>query len=122
MTTELVHVPHEAPPPSGPHLPAARTADVLEAWLAARNPNTVQGYRRDLAGFAGWLGVPSPEAAVELFLNSGQAGANRIALAWRSSLVERGLASATIARRLAALRSMVKVARQSLRRSTSLRM
>jgi integrase/recombinase XerC len=111
MPTELVHVPHEAQPPSGPHLPAARTADVLEAWLSARNPNTVRGYHRDLAGFAAWLGAPSAEAAVEVFLSSGQASANRIALAWRSSLVERGLASATIARRLAALRSMVKVAR-----------
>jgi integrase/recombinase XerC len=108
---ELVHVPQEPDPSNGPHLPAARTADVLEAWLSARNPNTLRGYRRDLAGFAGWLGAPSPEAAVELFLNFGQAAANRIALAWRSSLVERGLASATIARRLAALRSMCKVAR-----------
>jgi integrase/recombinase XerC len=111
MTTELVHVPQETQPSSGPHLPAARTADVLESWLAARNPNTVHGYRRDLAGFAQWLGAPSPEAAVEMFLSSGQAAANRIALAWQSSMVECGLASATIARRLAALRSIVKVAR-----------
>jgi integrase/recombinase XerC len=108
MTTELVPVPHAS---GGPHLPAARTADVLEAWLAARNPNTLRGYRRDLAIFAAWLGARSPEAAVELFLDSGQAGANRIALAWRSSMLEGNLSSATIARRLAALRSMVKVAR-----------
>jgi integrase/recombinase XerC len=120
MTTELVHVPQVAQPSSGPHLPAARTADVLESWLAARNPNTVQGYRRDLAGFARWLGAPTPEAAIELFLSSGQAAANRIALAWKSNLVERGLASATIARRLAALRSMVKVARLIGRVSWSL--
>ncbi|HZW32116.1 MAG TPA: tyrosine-type recombinase/integrase [Isosphaeraceae bacterium] len=116
-TTELVPVPHD---PAGPHLPAARTTDVLEAWLSARNPNTLRGYRRDLAIFAEWLGAPSPEAAVEVFLSSGQAHANRIALAWRASLVERGLATATVCRRLAALRSLVKVARLIGRVSWSL--
>jgi integrase/recombinase XerC len=110
MPTELVRL-DAAHPAEGPHLPAARTADVLEAWLAGRNPRTLEGYRRDLVQFAEWLGAPSADAAVEVFLSSGQAGANRIALAYRASLIERGLASATIARRLAALRSMVKVAR-----------
>jgi integrase/recombinase XerC len=106
----------------GPHagLPAARTADVLEAWLAGRTRDTLRGYRRDLAGFAEWLGAGSPEAAVEILLNSGQASANRIALAYRASLTDRGLASATIARRLAALRSMVRVARLIGRVSWSL--
>jgi integrase/recombinase XerC len=79
--------------------------------LSARNPNTINGYRRDLLQFAEWLGAPSADAAVERFLESGQADANRIALAFRAALVERGLASATVTRRLAALRSMVKVAR-----------
>jgi integrase/recombinase XerC len=108
MTNEIVHVPHQH---AGPHLPAARTTDVLESWLSGRNPRTLEGYRRDLALFADWLGAGSPDAAVELFLSSGPAHANRLALTWRSSMTEGGLASATIARRLAALRSMVKVAR-----------
>ncbi|HZW32981.1 MAG TPA: tyrosine-type recombinase/integrase [Isosphaeraceae bacterium] len=108
MMPDLVHLPHG---PAGPHLPAARSTDVLSSWLASRNPNTLAAYRRDLEQFRAWLGAPSAEAAVERFLASGQAGANRIALAFRVSMAERGLASATIARRLAALRSMCKVAR-----------
>jgi integrase/recombinase XerC len=103
--TELVRLDAAHP------LPAVRTADVLDAWLSARNPNTLRGYRRDLVHFAEWLGAPSADAAVEVFLESGQAAANRLALAFRSALVDRGLATATVARRLAALRSMVKVAR-----------
>jgi integrase/recombinase XerC len=110
MSTELIRL-DAAHPSGGPHLPAARTADVLEAWLAARNPNTLREYRRDLVQFADWLGAPSADAAVEVFLSSGQAGANRIALAYRAALIDRRLAPATVARRLAALRSMVKVAR-----------
>ncbi len=69
-TTELVPVPHD---PAGPHPPRPRTDDVLESWLSARNPHTLRGYRRDLASFAEWLGAPSAESAVEMFLNSGQA-------------------------------------------------
>jgi integrase/recombinase XerC len=110
MSNEIVHVPHD-PASAGPHLPAARTADVLESWLSGRNARTLEGYRRDLALFADWLGAGSPDSAVEALLSSGPAHANPLALAWRSSMTEAGLASATIARRLAALRSMVKVAR-----------
>jgi hypothetical protein len=53
-----------------------------------------------------------PGAAVEAVLSSGPAAANRIALVWRSSLVESGLASETIAHRLFALRSIVEAARR----------
>jgi hypothetical protein len=99
MSTELIRLDAaRTPPGKSPHLPAARTADVLEAWLSARNPRTLEGYRRDLVQFAEWPGAGSADAAVEQFLSSGPAGANRIALAYRAALVDRGLASATIAR------------------------
>src|SRR5262249_28521997 len=42
---------------------------------------------------------------------AGQGGANAAALAWRNDMAARRLAPATIARRLAALRSLVKLAR-----------
>lgn len=103
------------------HLPATRAlegapaipgpGDVIAAWLGGRKPTTLDAYRRDLATFAAFLKCATDAQAVELFLSQGPGPANRIALSYRSHMVERKLASATVARRLAALRSLVKVAR-----------
>ena len=90
----------------------ASVQDILEAWLAGRNPRTLKAYRFDLADFARSSGAPSPAAAVDALL-AGSAGlANRVALAYRADLLRRGLAPATVGRRLSALRSLVKLARQ----------
>jgi integrase/recombinase XerC len=93
-------------------LPAIGTPTVIEAWLRARNQNTLRGYLSDLERFREWLRAPSTAAAVETLLSTGQANANLMVMNYQAALVERGLAGATIARRLAALRSMVKVARK----------
>jgi integrase/recombinase XerC len=85
---------------------------VIEAWLRARNPNTLRGYLSDVERFREWLGATSTAAAVEALLSAGQAAANLMVMNYVAALVERGLAGATIARRLAALRSMVRIARK----------
>ena len=91
--------------------PALVRVDLVGAFLAGRSPRTLDAYRRDLGDFARFLGMPSAEAAAEL-LTSGTAGqGNALALGYKADLVRRELATATIARRLAALRSMVKLAR-----------
>jgi len=86
--------------------------DVVTAWLEGRNPKTLAAYAGDLEDFARFLGARNGEAAVELLLAGGAGQANRIGLGYKAHLTTRQLAAATIARRLAALRSMVKVARQ----------
>ena len=101
-------------------LPAIGTPDVVNAWLRARNPNTLRGYLSDLNTFREWLGATSTAAAVEALLSAGQAGANLMTMNYAAALVERGLAGATIARRLAALRSMCKVSRKIGRTNWSL--
>jgi hypothetical protein len=101
-------------------LPAIGTPDVVNAWLRARNPNTLRGYLSDLNTFREWLGAPSTAAAVEALLSAGQAGANLMTMNYAAALVERGLAGATIARRLASLRSMCKVSRKIGRTNWSL--
>ena len=101
-------------------LPAIGTPDVVNAWLRARNPNTLRGYLSDLNTFREWLGASSTAAAVEALLSAGQAGANLMTMNYAAALVERGLAGATIARRLAALRSMCKVSRKIGRTNWSL--
>jgi integrase/recombinase XerC len=86
--------------------------DIIEAWLSRKNPQTLRAYRADIADFARSAGAPSPGAAVEELLAGSAGQANAIALAYRVDLERRGLRSATIARRLSALRSLVKLARQ----------
>jgi integrase/recombinase XerC len=89
----------------------ATAGEVLEAWLAGRNPRTLRAYAFDLSDFARFAKAPSAEAAVGALFAGGPGLANRRALAYRADLTGRGLASATIARRLSALKSLVKVAR-----------
>jgi integrase/recombinase XerC len=107
MTHDLV--PKRPAPGKVPAI--ASVGDILEAWLAGRNPLTLRAYAFDLADFARFAKAPSAEAAVGALFAGGPGRANRLVLAYRAHLTERGLASATIARRLAALRSLVKLAR-----------
>jgi integrase/recombinase XerC len=115
MSAELVPLSHPAAA-----LPAIGTPTVIDAWLRARNPNTLRGYLSDLERFREWLEAASTAAAVEALLSAGQAAANLMVMNYVGALVERGLASARIARRLAALRSMVKIARKIGRTNWSL--
>lgn len=107
MSTELVPTIIEPKPPALPGL-----GDFLSAFLAGRNPRTLRAYAADLADFARFVRVPEAWAAVELLLSRNAGHANALALAYKADLMGRELAAATIARRLAALRSMVKLARQ----------
>jgi integrase/recombinase XerC len=93
-------------------LPATfSSADVIDAWLKGRSPRTLEAYVGDLEDFARFLKVANSAAAVDALLAVGHGAANRIALGYRAELQRRELAPATVARRLAAIRSMIKVAR-----------
>lgn len=97
-------------------LPAVRKSSprkrsLIEIWLAGRSPQTLRAYAGDLESFGSFVGVPAAEAAERLItLASGEA--HELVLAFRVHLEELELAPATIARRLAALRSLVKLAKQ----------
>ena len=78
----LVPRPDSSAPP-----PACTVNDVLEAWLAGRNPNTLKGYAFDLKDFARFLKIKAADAAVEMLLAAGPGQGNRIALAYRPHLV-----------------------------------
>jgi integrase/recombinase XerC len=80
------------------------------AFLAGRNAWTLDAYRRDLEDFRAFLGVGTAAEAGRLLISATQGDANAIAYAYRSLLIERGLQAATINRRLAALRSLVRLA------------
>jgi integrase/recombinase XerC len=91
--------------------PPSHVERLLSAFLSGRNARTRRAYGQDLADFAIFAGAASLAEAAERLLAHGHGAANELALRYKADLVERGLASATINRRLAALRSLVKAGR-----------
>jgi integrase/recombinase XerC len=84
---------------------------LLALFLAGRSSKTLIAYRCDLKHFRAFIGALTPEDAVRQLLGSGQGEGHALVLRYRAALIESGLSSATINRRLAALRSLVKLAR-----------
>ena len=108
MTADLVPLPHPAA-----LLPAEAAGSLVEEFLRAKSRSTQVAYARDLERFARWL-VPAaelPELPLLRFLDQPAGAANRAALAYRTALTGQGLAAATVARRIAAVKSWVKFAR-----------
>jgi integrase/recombinase XerC len=102
---------------------ARRVVDLTDAWLAGRNEKTKRGYLSDLNDFARWLGEKETHAAVERLLQMGPGKANQTVMLYIAAMKERKpsnraaadderLSSATISRRVAALRSMIKIGRR----------
>jgi len=108
--------------------------DLMQHWLDGRDPATIAGYRADLADLAAFLrgadGRPlvppaarrTPEQAAQAARVAiaaltatgnarGPGKANALVLAYRASLIGRGVAPRTINRRMSAIRSMLKVGR-----------
>jgi integrase/recombinase XerC len=96
--------------PAGPPAPVVEV-DLMAAFLSGRNRRTLRAYAGDLTDFARFIGQATAATAVEFLVSLPPGQANAAALAYRAHLLDRRLSSATIARRLAALRSMVKLAR-----------
>lgn len=91
--------------------PSDAARRLVAAFLSGRNAATIRAYSADLADFAAFIDAPDLNAAAAKLLGNGHGEANHLGLAWKSHMVERGLAAATINRRLAALRSLVKLGR-----------
>ena len=106
-----------------PHLPsptaalasaleaAAASVPLYDAVLNGRNALTLKAYQADFRCFAGFVGADGPAAALDALVSLSAGTANAVAHSYRAHLVARGLAPATVARRLAALRSATKLAR-----------
>jgi integrase/recombinase XerC len=84
---------------------------LLKAFLSGRSPRTIEAYSRDLEDFRTFTGAPDVDGAARWLLSRGPGGANALALEYRAHLLDRGLQPATVNRRLASLRSLVKLAR-----------
>ncbi len=84
---------------------------LVDAFLSGRSERTIRAYRQDLFDFRGFTQEQTLLAAVGRLLLSGHGEANALVSAYKSALMARGLSASTINRRLAALRSVVKLAR-----------
>lgn len=84
--------------------------ELLDTFLRGRTANTLEAYKRDLMAFGAYRGLEPADATAAL-LSGSNGSANLIAHHWRASMLEEQLAPATINRRLAAVRSFVKLAK-----------
>jgi len=91
-----------------PSCPAVR---LLAAFLSGRKAETIKAYRADLEDFQAFVKAGSLSDAAQSIIASAPGDANAQALAYKTHLLERGLSAATVNRRLAALRSLVKLGR-----------
>ena len=71
----------------------------------------MEAYRNDLEDFKLSLGLSDLNEAVSKFISLSPGDANATVLRYRNALLDKGLQSATINRRLAAIRSLLKMAR-----------
>jgi len=105
-------------------LPVVSLDDLLEAFASTKSPCTWRAYEGDLRDFSRYL-FPgeraSPRAAVDVLTGHGPGQANLLAIGYRKAMEARGLSAATVARRLAALRSVVELAATLGRITWSLR-
>jgi integrase/recombinase XerC len=84
---------------------------LVAAFLAGRNERTLRAYRNDLEDFRGFLKAGDVDEAARILLARGHGQANALVLGYRADMLERKLQAATVNRRLAAVRSLVKLAR-----------
>jgi integrase/recombinase XerC len=99
--------------------PAWAAAPLQAAELLAlagervRSEHSRRAYRDGFKALAAFLGVPDEGAALSALLGAGSRGAQVLGVRYRQSLLDKGLAPATINLRLSALRSTVRLARLS---------
>lgn len=86
-------------------------AEAVALFLAGKSPRTVDAYRLDLSTFAAYVGAGSLDEAAADLLGNGPGHAQARVLGYRAALLDQGLSPATVNRRLAAVRSLVSMAR-----------
>lgn len=101
----------------GPGVPAGAldaslaASRLLAAFLRGRRVETIKACQAHLENFRVFVQAPTLDRATSLLLARGLGQANALVLDYKAHLLERNLTPATINRRLAALRSLVKLAR-----------
>jgi integrase/recombinase XerC len=100
-----------SPSAVSPVEPRSRLRSIRDAYLGTLSPNSRRAYENDLKDFAGHFGEEDGVVALWRLIEGGQGEANGVVLGYKRSLIEKGLAPASINRKLAGIRSAVKLAR-----------
>jgi integrase/recombinase XerC len=82
---------------------------LIDAWVSGRSPKTVEAYLYDLLHFTRWCGASSVGEGLNAFLARSMGKANEAVHRYRGEMLDKGVAPATVNRRLAALRSIAKL-------------
>ena len=85
---------------------------LLSAFFGGRNALTVRAYERDLRAFQSFLGTTTLALAAQLFFTLEEAQANAVLVSYKNMLVSSKLSPSSVKRRLAALRSLMKLAKR----------
>lgn len=88
-----------------------KLSSLVNAFLSGRNALTIKAYKQDLESFAQFIGVKNVAEASRNLLSLPAGDANALVLGYRSKMVTSRLSPATVNRRLASLRALVKLAR-----------
>ena len=83
---------------------------LVEDFLSSLSPKTLEAYRSDLASFSNYLGV-EPSDIPQVLLAQGPGKANSLVISYKTHLTGEGMSPATVNRRLASIRSLVKYGR-----------
>lgn len=86
-------------------------AALVDAFLSCRRKTTMDAYRRDLELFADHVGAEGIARAAQVLFQLPQGEANAVVLRFRQKLQLDGANATTINRRLAAIRSLSRLAR-----------
>ena len=84
---------------------------LIERFLSRRSPATRATYLQSITAFARWIGAPSPDVAASWILSATCLEASAKVSAWLDDMAAAGLSQATLAARLAAIRSVVQLGR-----------
>lgn len=83
---------------------------LIESFFSGKAERTIEAYRLDLRDFMAFLNVGTVDDAARMLFSGAHGDANAIAYNYRAGLISRGFQAATINRRLASLRSLVRLA------------
>lgn len=87
--------------------------NLLSLLMVGKSESTRQTYQADIEAFGRFLGFQRPEPGVAQILDRGGEYAYSIMLKYTGSLEEKGLQSASINKKLAPIRSLLSLARNS---------
>ena len=90
---------------------AQRLKEVVTLFLSSHSTATDHAYRKDLIALADFMSSLSAEEAGVRLLSATSSEVNLIAATWQRQMLSSGLSTATVNRRIAALRSLLALGR-----------